>query len=144
MHGRGRARRYRIRKKPIFLFRVIVDYLLDSADGRAIRDKDLFSIRIDHIEIREFLCCRLDLVHEPLHERGMQPGIGRARVAPFIVGEDGDMRPYPLPNSGNPGIRRAPGLNGGVPGAKPPGRRYVYRTRHDDVFPHVPDRLVGH
>ena len=66
---------------------MIVDHLLDGADGCAVRDKDLLCIGIDHIEIRKFLCCRLDLVHEPFYECRVQPGVRRARVAPLIVRE---------------------------------------------------------
>ena len=64
----------RIRRKPIVLSGWSVDHLLDNADGCAIRDKDLLCIRINHVEIREFLRRRLDLVNESLYSAACSPG----------------------------------------------------------------------
>src|SRR5208283_1772267 len=132
-------------QKADILPRVIGDHLLDGADGCAVCDKHLLCIGIDHIEIREFLCCRFDLVHESFYECCVQAGVCCARVSPLIMSEPGHMCPVAFPEFGEPG-NEAPRCRfkwwGASDKSRPAGM--LYGLRYDDAFPHVPDHLVSH
>ena len=131
-------------EEPDVLVFQIVHHLLDGPHWAAIGNEDPAGVRVDDIVVRHIIAGVLDLVDQALHQVRVQLRVRGTGIAPFIMGEPGDMDMVTFAELGKAGdeVRICPERQGAGNEGFPVNPLNLIGD--DDLLPHVPDRLVCH